>query len=181
MCDDGQALFRGRGGRDLASRGSNAVPSVQSNTDSCTRARGTCRASRNSPRPRRSHSHRRTSTASLPLPDVKPGTCSVISWHQPADRERHGGPVDRFPTFGRDARYRRRAGVHGHVDRASSRARSGHGKTLWQFRQAEHQLDRDYYTYKGRQYVTIASGLGGLLQRYAADKSPLADRSGRLR
>ena len=48
------------------------------------------------------------------------------------------------------------------------------GKTLWQFKTGSSiNSTAITYTYKGRQYVTIASGLGGTLaNRYAADKVP---------
>jgi alcohol dehydrogenase (cytochrome c) len=48
------------------------------------------------------------------------------------------------------------------------------GKTLWQFKTGSSiNSTAITYTYKGRQYVTIASGLGGVLaNRYAADKVP---------
>ena len=48
------------------------------------------------------------------------------------------------------------------------------GKTLWQFKTGS-SIDGTAitYTHKGRQYVTVASGLGGILPyRYAADKVP---------
>jgi alcohol dehydrogenase (cytochrome c) len=48
------------------------------------------------------------------------------------------------------------------------------GKTLWQF-QTSSSINSTAitYTHKGRQYVTIASGLGGeLATRYAAQKVP---------
>ena len=48
------------------------------------------------------------------------------------------------------------------------------GKTLWQFKTGSSVNSTAItYTHKGRQYVTIASGLGGgLANRYAADKMP---------
>ena len=48
------------------------------------------------------------------------------------------------------------------------------GKTLWQFKTGSSiNSTAITYTHKGRQYVTIASGLGGgLASRYAADKVP---------
>jgi alcohol dehydrogenase (cytochrome c) len=48
------------------------------------------------------------------------------------------------------------------------------GKTLWQFQTGSSiNSTAITYTYKGRQYVTVASGLGGLLaNRYAAGKVP---------
>jgi len=48
------------------------------------------------------------------------------------------------------------------------------GKTLWQFKTGSSiNATAITYTHKGRQYVTIASGLGGTLaRRYAADKVP---------
>jgi alcohol dehydrogenase (cytochrome c) len=48
------------------------------------------------------------------------------------------------------------------------------GKTLWQFKTGSSVNSTAItYTHKGRQYVTIASGLGGsLARRYAADKVP---------
>jgi alcohol dehydrogenase (cytochrome c) len=48
------------------------------------------------------------------------------------------------------------------------------GKTLWQFKTGSSVNSTAItYTYKGRQYVSIASGLGGsLARRYAADKVP---------
>jgi alcohol dehydrogenase (cytochrome c) len=48
------------------------------------------------------------------------------------------------------------------------------GKTLWQFKTGSAiNATAITYTYKGSQYVTIASGLGGsLARRYAADKVP---------
>jgi alcohol dehydrogenase (cytochrome c) len=48
------------------------------------------------------------------------------------------------------------------------------GKTLWQFKTGSSiNATAITYTYKGRQYVTIASGLGGgLARRFAADKVP---------
>ena len=48
------------------------------------------------------------------------------------------------------------------------------GKTLWQFKTGSSiNSTAITYTHKGRQYVTIASGLGGVLaNRYAADKVP---------
>ena len=48
------------------------------------------------------------------------------------------------------------------------------GKTLWQFKTGSSiNSTAITYTHKGRQYVTIASGLGGgLANRYAADKVP---------
>ena len=48
------------------------------------------------------------------------------------------------------------------------------GKTLWQFKTGSSiNATAITYSHKGRQYVTIASGLGGTLaRRYAADKVP---------
>jgi len=48
------------------------------------------------------------------------------------------------------------------------------GKTLWQFKTGSSiNSTAITYTHKGRQYVTIASGLGGgLARRFAADKMP---------
>jgi alcohol dehydrogenase (cytochrome c) len=48
------------------------------------------------------------------------------------------------------------------------------GKTLWQFKTGSSiNTTAITYTHKGRQYVTVASGLGGgLANRYAADKVP---------
>ena len=48
------------------------------------------------------------------------------------------------------------------------------GKTLWQFKTGSSVNSTAItYTFKGRQYVTIASGLGGTLAtRYAARKMP---------
>lgn len=48
------------------------------------------------------------------------------------------------------------------------------GKTLWQFKTGSSiNSTAITYTHKGRQYVTIASGLGGgLARRFAADKVP---------
>lgn len=48
------------------------------------------------------------------------------------------------------------------------------GKTLWQFQTGSSiNATAITYTYKGRQYITIASGLGGsLATRYAASKVP---------
>ena len=48
------------------------------------------------------------------------------------------------------------------------------GKTLWQFQTGSSVNSTAItYTHKGRQYVTIASGLGGILAtRYAAGKMP---------
>ena len=48
------------------------------------------------------------------------------------------------------------------------------GKTLWQFQTGSSiNSTAITYTHKGRQYVTIASGLGGTLAtRYAAGKMP---------
>ena len=48
------------------------------------------------------------------------------------------------------------------------------GKTLWQFKTGSTiNSTAITYTHKGRQYVTIASGLGGgLANRYAQDKVP---------
>jgi alcohol dehydrogenase (cytochrome c) len=48
------------------------------------------------------------------------------------------------------------------------------GKTLWQFKTGSSvNATAITYTYKGRQYVTVASGLGGILAtRYAALKMP---------
>jgi len=48
------------------------------------------------------------------------------------------------------------------------------GKTLWQFKTGSSVNSTAItYTHKGRQYVTIASGLGGILAtRYAVSKMP---------
>jgi len=48
------------------------------------------------------------------------------------------------------------------------------GRTLWQFKTGSSiNSTAITYTYKGRQYVSIASGLGGgLANRYAAEKMP---------
>jgi alcohol dehydrogenase (cytochrome c) len=48
------------------------------------------------------------------------------------------------------------------------------GETLWQFKTSSSVNSTAItYTHKGRQYVTIASGLGGALAtRYAATKVP---------
>jgi alcohol dehydrogenase (cytochrome c) len=48
------------------------------------------------------------------------------------------------------------------------------GKTLWQFKTGSSvNATAITYTFKGRQYVTIASGLGGILAtRYAAGIVP---------
>jgi alcohol dehydrogenase (cytochrome c) len=48
------------------------------------------------------------------------------------------------------------------------------GKTLWQFKTGSSVNSTAItYTHKGRQYVTVASGLGGILAtRYAARKVP---------
>ena len=50
----------------------------------------------------------------------------------------------------------------------------GTGKTLWQFQTGSSiNSTAITYTHKGRQYVTVASGLGGILAtRYAAGKMP---------
>ena len=54
------------------------------------------------------------------------------------------------------------------------------GKTLWQFKTGSSvNATAITYTHNGRQYVTVASGLGGgLARRFAADKVP--DRGGDL-
>ena len=47
------------------------------------------------------------------------------------------------------------------------------GRTVWQFKTGSSiNSTAITYTYKGRQYVSIASGLGGVANRYAADKIP---------
>ena len=48
------------------------------------------------------------------------------------------------------------------------------GKTVWQFKTGSSiNSTAITYTHKGKQYVTIASGLGGgLANRYAQDKVP---------
>jgi alcohol dehydrogenase (cytochrome c) len=48
------------------------------------------------------------------------------------------------------------------------------GQTLWQFKTGSSiNATAITYTHKGKQYVTIASGLGGgLARRFAADKVP---------
>jgi len=48
------------------------------------------------------------------------------------------------------------------------------GKTLWQFQTGSSVNSTAItYTFKGRQYVTVASGLGGTVApRYAARKVP---------
>jgi alcohol dehydrogenase (cytochrome c) len=48
------------------------------------------------------------------------------------------------------------------------------GKTLWQFKTGSSVNSTAItYTHRGRQYVTVASGLGGILAtRYAAAKVP---------
>ena len=48
------------------------------------------------------------------------------------------------------------------------------GQTLWQFQTGSSvNATAITYTHRGRQYVTIASGLGGTLAtRYAASKVP---------
>jgi len=48
------------------------------------------------------------------------------------------------------------------------------GKTLWSFKTGSSlNATAVTYTYKGRQYVSVASGLGGsLARRWAADKVP---------
>jgi alcohol dehydrogenase (cytochrome c) len=48
------------------------------------------------------------------------------------------------------------------------------GRALWQFKTGSSiNSTAITYTHKGRQYVTIASGLGGgLANRYAGDKIP---------
>jgi alcohol dehydrogenase (cytochrome c) len=48
------------------------------------------------------------------------------------------------------------------------------GKTLWQFKTGSSLNSTAItYTHKGKQYVTVASGLGGVLAiRYAAGKVP---------
>ena len=48
------------------------------------------------------------------------------------------------------------------------------GQTLWQFKTSSSVNSTAItYTYKGRQYVTVASGLGGTLAtRYASSKMP---------
>ena len=47
------------------------------------------------------------------------------------------------------------------------------GKTLWQFKTGSSvNATAITYTYKGRQYVTVASGLGGLARRFAANTVP---------
>ena len=63
----------------------------------------------------------------------------------------------------------------GKLTRASSwRSTSATGKTLWQFKTGSSVNSTAItYTHKGRQYVTVASGLGGgLANRYAAGKVP---------
>ena len=54
------------------------------------------------------------------------------------------------------------------------------GKTLWQFKTGSSVNSTAItYTHKGRQYVTIASGLGGsLATRYASGKVPTGARCG---
>jgi alcohol dehydrogenase (cytochrome c) len=48
------------------------------------------------------------------------------------------------------------------------------GQTQWQFKTGSSvNATAITYAYKGRQYVTVASGLGGrMARRYAADKVP---------
>jgi alcohol dehydrogenase (cytochrome c) len=47
------------------------------------------------------------------------------------------------------------------------------GKTLWQFKTSSSVNSTAItYIHKGRQYVTIASGLGGVARRFAANKVP---------
>jgi alcohol dehydrogenase (cytochrome c) len=48
------------------------------------------------------------------------------------------------------------------------------GRTLWQFKTGSSiNATAITYTFRGRQYVTIASGLGGgLANRYAAERVP---------
>ena len=78
-------------------------------------------------------------------------------------------PVDRLAWFRGDAGDRWRPGVHRQADRRVHCARQATGKTLWQFKTGSRiNSTAITYTHKGRQYVTIASGLGGgLANRYA--------------
>jgi alcohol dehydrogenase (cytochrome c) len=47
------------------------------------------------------------------------------------------------------------------------------GQTLWQFKTGSSvNATAITYTHNGRQYVTIASGVGGLARRFAGDKVP---------
>ena len=69
---------------------------------------------------------------------------------------------------------RRRAAVHRQVDGEFLALDKDTGKTLWQFQTGSSvNATAITYTHKGRQYLTVASGLGGILAtRYASRKVP---------
>jgi len=85
-----------------------------------------------------------------------------------------GGSLNRSAKFGRHAGDRRGLVFTGKLTGEFIALDENTGKTLWQFKTGSSVNSTAItYTHKGRQYVTIASGLGGILAtRYAARKMP---------
>ena len=113
------------------------------------------------------------------------GRCSR-SLHRdrsPDGREEMGDAARGLSWRRGNARDGRRARVLRQADRRIRGARRRHRQTLWQFKTGSSvNATAITYTHDGRQYVTIASGRGGLLaSRYQVTRCRPADRSGRLR
>ena len=159
------------------SRGTNAVPiafNPQHGSRLCEHLESAANseaAVRRRHRARRQHDRRDITSAGGEARRLP----SAISWRSirsPAKRSgRSHSPISQFLWNACD---RRRAGVHRQVDRRVHRSRRGDRQHLWQFKTGSSiNSTAITYTYKGRQYVSIASGLGGgLANRYAGDKVP---------
>ena len=94
---------------------------------------------------------------------------------QSADRrEEMGGPADRFAQSAGMLATGGGLVFTGKLTGEFIALDEDTGKTLWQFKTGSSVNSTAItYTHKGRQYVTIASGLGGVLAtRYAAGKMP---------
>ena len=85
-----------------------------------------------------------------------------------------GGPADRLPELGRHAGDRERPPVHWKMTGEFIVLDEATGETLWEFKTGSSiNSTAITYTHNGRQYVTVASGLGGsLANRYARGLVP---------
>ena len=143
---------------------------------SSTRARGTCRASRSS----RRRNHRSLGANSTGVtsrnPAIKPGDVlgHFVAINPLTGEKKWEVPLTDLPssagmlaTGGGLVFTGKLTGEFVALDEET-------GKTLWQFKTGSSiNSTAITYTHNGRQYVTIASGLGGgLARRFAADKVP---------
>ena len=141
-----------------------------------TRVAGTCHAYR-SLRRQKSRFIGASSTGVVNrFPQVEPGgSTGSLRGDQSADRrEEMGGPADRLSELGRHAGDRERPPVHWKMTGEFIVLDEATGETLWEFKTGSSiNSTAITYTHNGRQYVTVASGLGGsLANRYARGLVP---------